>query len=150
MARVTSLTWGVKQSFRGYVEMTGGVTEAADGATRDADGAFIFPATAESTLELAADGALAGRGVFEGAVKFDSHGGMLKVFLADPILEVTEAGAALTVADSPKRNFRVEVVKLDLAAAGPEGIPTKLSVDGVYLLGAHYPLNTAVDPVKLA
>ena len=62
----------------------------------------------------------------------------------------TEAGATLTVADSPKRNFRIEVVKLDLAAAGPDGIPTKLSVDGVYLLGAHYPLNTAVDPVKLA
>ncbi len=150
MARVTSLTWGVKQSFRGYVEMTGGVTEAAEGATRDADGAFIFPATAESTLELAADGALTGRGVFQGEVKFDSHGGMLKVFLADPILEVTEACATLTVADSPKRNFRIEVVKLDPAAAGPDGIPTKLSVDGVYLLGAHYPLNTAVDPVKLA
>lgn len=150
MARVTSLTWGVKQSFRGYVEMTGGVTEAAEGATRDADGAFVFPATEESTLEIGADGGLSGRGVFQGSVKFDSHGGMLKVFLADPILEISEAGAALTVFDTPKRNLRIEVVKLDLAAAGPDGVPTKLSVDGVYLLGAHYPLNTAVDPVKLA
>lgn len=150
MARVSTLTWGVKQSFRAYVEMTGGVTEAAEGATRDADGAFVFEATPESTLEVGADGALSGRGVFKGEVKFDSHGGMLKVFLADPILEIGEAGAALTVFDSPKRNLRIEVVKLDLAAAGPEGVPTKLTVDGVYLLGAHYPLNTAVDPVKLA
>ena len=146
---VKTLVWGVKQSFRGYVEAMGTI-EAGAGATRTEDGAFAFAAAPDSDLTIGADGRPTGRGVFLGEVRFDAHGGMLKVFLADPILEVTEAGATLTVADSPKRNFRIEVVKLDLAAAGPDGIPTKLSVDGVYLLGAHYPLNTAVDPVKLA
>ena len=149
MARVTSLTWGVKQSFRSYVEMTGGTTEVGEGATRDADGAFVFPATPESTLEIGPDGTLTGRGVFQGEVKFDSHGGMLKVFLADPVLELDGAEAKLTVAETPERKLRGEIARLDLAGGDASALPAALAMDGVFLLGSHYPLRTALDAVRL-
>ena len=36
-----SLTWGVKASFRSYVEAAGGSTVLSDGATRGKDGSFV-------------------------------------------------------------------------------------------------------------
>jgi len=151
---VTALSWGVKQSFRNYVDSTGGVTEASGGAERTADGAFVFAAAPDSTLTLDAEGRLQGRGRFLGEVRFESHGGMLKVFLADPMLEIAPAGAVLTVADTPARNYRLEIVQLDLAAmtSGESGeltLPTSLTIEGMQLLGDHYPPRTPLDPACL-
>ena len=149
-----TLSWGVKQSFCSYVEATGGTIEVGAGAERAADGGFVFQPAPDSDLRLAADGTLQGVGKFAGEVKFDSHGGMLKVFLADPILEVRETGAVLTVADTPKRNYRVEVAHLDLAAltrgeTGEIVLPAALAMFGIQWLGDHYPLKTSLDPVRL-
>lgn len=151
---VASLSWGVKQSFRGYVEATGGVTETDAGAERAADGGFIFAAAADSTLSLAADGTLAGIGRFLGEVRFQAHGGMLKVGLADPILEIGPSGATVTVADSSARTFRIEIARLDLATTtmgelGEIVIPAALTIEGMQLLGDHYPPKTPLDPVRL-
>jgi hypothetical protein len=150
-----TLVWGVKQSFRGYVDAMGGVTEAAGGATRTADGAFAFPPASDSDLARDASGALSGTGRFQGEVRFDAHGGMLKVFLADPAVEIGPDGAALTVADSPARDRRIAIASLDLSAAaadadGALSLPAKLTIDGYFLLGDHYPPGTLVDPVLLA
>ncbi|MDP3855388.1 HtaA domain-containing protein [Phenylobacterium sp.] len=149
-----TLNWGVKQSFRNYVEATGGVTEAGGGAERAPDGEFIFAAAPGDGLRLDADGKLEGHGTFLGEVRFEAHGGMLSVFLADPSLEISEAGAVLTVADSSARTRRVEIARLDLSAmttgdAGEIVLPAALSMDGIQLLGDHYPLRTALDPVRL-
>jgi len=151
---VAALHWGVKTSFRGYVAMMGGVTEVGGGAEVAPDGGFTFAAGPDSDLGLAVDGSLTGHGQFLGEVRFEAHGGMLKVFLADPAIEITETGAVLTVADSTARTRRVEIAKLDLAAmtAGEAGgplIPTSLTMDGSFLLGDHYPPTTALDPVRL-
>jgi hypothetical protein len=151
---VASLSWGVKQSFRGYVDATGGVTETDGGAGRAADGGFTFAAAPDSTLSVAADGTLAGIGRFLGEVRFQAHGGMLKVCLADPILEISASGATVTVADSRARTFRLEIAKLDLTAttAGELGeivIPAALTIEGMQLLGDHYPPKTPLDPVRL-
>jgi hypothetical protein len=150
-ARVTALIWGVKQSFRGYVEATGGTIEAHGGAERTADGAFAFPAAADSTLALGADGQFEGTGKFTGEAQFEAHGGMLSVRLADPVVEIGDAGAVLTL-DDP-RTGRVEIAKLDLAAAATEAgevaAPAALSMDGSYALGGHYPAMTPIDPVRL-
>ena len=137
----TSLQWGVKQSFRNYVGMAGGTTEVGAGAQQTEDGAFVF-AAADGDLALDAEGKLQGRGGFTGEVKFQAHGGMLSVFLADPAIEVDDKGAALTVADTAKRDYRVEVARLDLAAmtTEPSGeivIPVGLSIEGSRLLGDH-------------
>lgn len=148
-----SLQWGVKQSFRNYVGMAGGTTEVGAGAQQSEDGAFVF-AAAEGDLALDAEGKLQGRGGFTGEVKFQAHGGMLSVFLADPAIEVDDKGAALTVADTAKRDYRVEVARLDLAAmtTEPSGeiiIPVGLSIEGSRLLGDHYAPRTELDPVRL-
>lgn len=152
--RVSALHWGVKQSFRSYVAMMGGLTEVGGGAEIVADGGFTFAAAPDSDLRLGSDGALTGHGRFLGDVRFEAHGGMLKVFLADPALEISGSTVSLSVADSPARNNRVEIARLDLAAlvsgeGGEALIPTALSMEGALLLGDHYPPTTALDPVRL-
>jgi hypothetical protein len=148
-----TLTWGVKQSFRAYVESAGGVIEVGAGATRAEDGGFSFAAAPGDGLKLGSDGRPEGTGGFVGEVRFEAHGGMLKVFLADPAIEVGPAGASITVADSAARDRRVEFALLDLAAATRDGdalvIPAKLSRDGWRVLGDHYAPMTALDPVRL-
>ena len=151
---VLALHWGVKQSFRGYVAMMGGVTEAGGGVEIAADGGFTFATAPDSDLAVGPYGSLSGQGRFLGEVRFEAHGGMLKVFLADPMLEIGASGASLTVADSAARTRRVEIARLDLAAmttgdVGNVVIPTALSIDGSFLLGDHYPPTTALDPVRL-
>ena len=151
---VKTLTWGVKQSFRAYVEGAGGTIEAGAGAARAADGGFIFEAAPDSSLTVDADGKLAGRGLFLGEVQFAAHGGMLKVSLVDPILEITDAGALLTVADHVTRTYRLEAAKLDLGAitsepSGEVSLPAALLMFGCQWLGDHYPAGTALDVVRL-
>ena len=154
MATVTTLSWGVKQSFRGYVEGAGGTIALSDGAERTTDGGFTFAAAPDSSLTLDGDGKLTGRGTFLGVVQFEAHGGMLKVCLADPIIEITDAGAVLTVADHPTRTYRLEAARLDLGAATtePSGdvvLPAALLMFGCQWLGDHYPAGTALDLVRL-
>lgn len=152
---VTALSWGVKQSFRNYVEATGGAIETREGAERSADGGFTFAAAPGDGVTLDADGRPEGSGTFLGEVRFDAHGGMLSVRLSDPALEIGPSGAVLTVADGAARNRRVEIARLDLTAitSGESGeivIPAALTLDGSQVLGDHYPPKTALDPVRLA
>jgi hypothetical protein len=149
-----TLSWGLKQSFRAYVESAGGSIQTAGGAERTADGAFAFPAAVAEGLTLGADGQWQGAGKFVGEVRCEAHGGMLKVFLADPSIEIGPAGAVITVADTPARDRRVELAALDVASAttsddGAWVIPAKLARDGWQVLGDHYPPSTPLDPVRL-
>jgi hypothetical protein len=152
--KAATLSWGLKQSFRSYVEGAGGAIETGAGAQRAADGTFGFPAAAGEGLRLGADGKPEGVGKFSGEVKCEAHGGMLKVFLADPSVEIGPASAVLSVFDTPGRDRRVAMADLDLAAAtigegGAWVIPAKLSRDGWQVLGDHYPPSTPLDPVRL-
>jgi len=154
MGRVIRLDWGVKQSFRGYVEAAGGTIGVDGGAERTADGAFSFAAGPGEGLSFDADGTPSGLGAFVGEARFEAHGGMLSVCLADPALEVSPTGLVLTAADSVKRDWRGIIATLDLAAAttddqGEMIIPAALAMDGIQVLGDHYPMRTALDPVRL-
>ena len=149
-----TLTWGVKESFRNYVAGAGGEIETGAGAGRDSAGAFTFTAAADDALRLGPDGKPTGQGRFTGEVRMNAHGGMLKVAIADPHLEIGPSEAALTVIDNGLRNpRRVEFAKLDLAAATTENgelvIPVLLSLDGCSILGDHYPPRSAIDPVRV-
>ena len=53
---ISKLTWGVKASFRGYVEAAGGSITLGDGATRTDDGSFVFNALPGGDLSIASDG----------------------------------------------------------------------------------------------
>jgi hypothetical protein len=150
-----TLEWGLKQSFRAYVEGAGGSIETGEGTTRTVDGAFVFAAApGDAGLTRGADGKPQGAGRFIGEVRCEAHGGMLKVFLADPAVEIGPDGGVLTVADSPVRDSRVTLALLDLAAAtkGDDGalvIPAKVSRDGWRVLPDHYPPMTPLDPLRL-
>lgn len=151
---MSGLQWGVKQSFRAYVEGSGGRIEAGGGAVRSPDGGFEFAPAPGNALSIGADGAVSGEGRYLGELRFEAHGGMLSVFLADPRIESGPDGLVLTVADSPARNRRIAIANLDTAQAPPEtggvSLPTRLTLDGMFLLGDHYPPGTLVDPVRLA
>ena len=149
---ILSLAWGVKLSFRAYVESSGGSISTANGASRLSDGGFEFDPAEGNDLVLGDD--VSGRGVFSGEVKFDAHGGMLAVFMAEPVIEMTSKGLMLSVADAVSRKWRVEVAQLDLSAlvrSGPDevSIPTSLTIEGIQWLGDHYPFKTPLDPVLL-
>jgi hypothetical protein len=146
------LAWGVKQSFRSYIDAAGGTIALAGGAERAADGGFVFTQAQESTLALGADGRLTGVGRFAGEVRFQAHGGMLSVNLAAPWVEATETGPVLSLAESPTR--RVVFAKLDAGALTPEAdgtlsLAAAITLDGMFILGDHYPPGTALDPVQL-
>lgn len=153
--RIRALEWGVKESFRRYVEATEGEIEALEGATRTEDGAFVFPAqdVAGAALEpLEAEPA--GEARFTGAARFHGHGGMLAVYLADPAIEVGPEGWRLTAADSQRRDQRIVVAKLERpeppAAGGTELVlACAITYDGGQLLGGHYPPGAPIDPVRL-
>ena len=150
-----TLEWGLKQSLRGYVEGAGGTIETGDGVARTADGAFVFNAApGDAGLALGADGKPAGTSRFVGEVRCEAHGGMLKVFLADPAIEIGPEGGVLTVAEGPGGDGRVALAVLDVGAAtkGEDGalvIPAKVSRDGWRVLPDHYPTGTPLDPVRI-
>lgn len=150
---MTALIWGVKESFRRYVEASGGTIAASDGAERSADGAFVFAAAAESDLALGDDGAPSGTGRFRGVVRFQAHGGLLSVTLADPWVEPGDGGGyVLSIAETATR--RTAIAKLDVAgrtvgADGATELAAVTTLDGMMILGDHYPPGTALDPVRL-
>ena len=146
-----TLTWGVKQSFRSYVEMSGGTTTADEGAAATPDGAFAFEAAPASDLSVGADGAVTGTGRFRGRVIFAAHGGMLKVTLTDPWVEQTPEGLVLTIAETATR--RTAIAKLGAAQRIEDGaleFPAAITLDGMMIIGDHYPPGTALDVVRLA
>jgi hypothetical protein len=151
--KVATLVWGVKQSFRNYVQGAGGAIETHGGVVC-VDGEFVFAASPDGGLSRDSAGALHGAQGFTGEVAFKAHGGMLSVRLIDPAVEITEAGAVLSAADGSKPGARYPMVTLDLNAMTRDGsgaivIPTKLTGDGAYWLGDNYPPMTPVDPVRL-
>lgn len=148
--RVFALAWGVKQSFRSYVEMSGGQILVEGDAQRSSDGEFFFPAAPGQDLTLPAEGP-APAGAFLGQVLFEAHGGMLSVKLADPVLEIEGQAGRLILCNEDRR---VAVAQLDLtsARAGAEGellIPAQLTAEGSQVLGDHCPPGTALDPIRL-
>lgn len=151
--QVIGLIWGLKESFRNYVEATGGVIATERGAERTADGSIAFAPKAGEVLKLDGQGKLQGQGSFSGEVRFQSHGGMLSIQLADPIVEIDDTGASLTVAVDGG-SHRLEIAKLDPTEAvqGEKNeilIPATLSMAAYQLLDNQYPPGTALDPVRL-
>lgn len=143
--RIARLAWGVKQSFRAYVEGSGGSIETLDGSTRAGDGTLVFEATGDSDLALGPDGAPTGTGRFRGQVKFTAHGGLLSVTLTDPWIEAAGDTWVLSIAETPTR--RTAIAKLGPAEDG--AFPAATTLEGMMILGDHYPPGTLLDPVRL-
>ena len=148
----STLTWGVKASFRAYVEAMEGTINVTDGATRTDDGCFVFKALPGGDLTLNADGSASGYMRFQGTVAFDAHGGMLKSTLTELGLEADEDGLLLTVQDQmgDDRCTIAKVGPLESESAGSVQLRTEITMDGMYQIADNYPPGTELDPILLA
>ncbi len=147
------LTWGVKASFRGYVEAAGGSIAVSDGAESTADGAIVFKAVPGGDLAFAPDGSATGSMRFEGTVTFNAHGGMLNSTLAELGLEVSEDGKLhLTVLEAPMNQGRCAIATvgpIEIGADESVTAATQITMDGMYQIADNYPPGTELDQLKL-
>jgi hypothetical protein len=146
------LTWGVKASFRGYVQAVEGTISVSDGAVRADDGTFIFTAVPGGDLAIAADGSATGAMRFQGSVAFDAHGGMLHSTLAELGVEAGGKGLVLTAAEAPMNKGRCVIAELGPAEIGADGIVTLgavITLDGMFQIADNYPPGTVLDSVRL-
>jgi len=149
----TCLTWGVKASFRAYVEAAEGTIHVSDGATRDAEGAFVFAALPGGDLTIPGDGPPTGAVRFQGTVAFDAHGGMLRATLAELGVEAGPDGLVLTAAQAPGSVQRCVIARLGPIETAPQGAVTAsavITLDGMFQIADNYPPGTPLDPVRLA
>ncbi|MFT4677644.1 MAG: hypothetical protein ACI831_001648 [Candidatus Azotimanducaceae bacterium] len=146
------LTWGVKASFRSYVEAAGGSITLSDGATHAEDGTFVFTAAPGGDLSFAPDGSATGSVRFQGTVTFEAHGGMLKATLTELGLEAGADGLVLTVLEGPMNKGRCVIAELGPVEVGTGDvitIGTKITIDGLYQIADNYPPGTELDPLIL-
>ncbi|WP_062385166.1 HtaA domain-containing protein [Demequina iriomotensis] len=154
-----TLAWGVKDSFRAYIEGTianGGWT--LTGVTEEA-GAFTWPGAGALDTDP-----VSGAVAFTGSVRFTGHDGALDTTLANPTLDVSGGVATLLVDVSGDRQDGTEVdaegvafAALDMAAGDVSvdgdvvtvaGIPATLTAAGSEAFGT-YPAGEALDTVTL-
>ncbi len=148
----SKLTWGVKASFRSYVEVAGGTTILSDGATRAEDGTFVFAAVPGGDLAIAEDGSATGAMRFQGTVIFEAHGGMLKTTLTELGLEAGEDGLVLSALETNLGRDRCVIAELGPVEVGPDNALTlgvAITLDGMYQIADNYPPGTELDPLRL-
>ena len=145
------LTWGVKASFRSYVETMGGSISVSDGATRTEDGAFVFTAAPGGDLSIAPDGTATGAMRFQGTITFDAHGGMLKATLTELGIEAGAQGLELSVLDAQTNQDRCTIATLGPVEISDSKVTlgSQITVDGMYQIADNYPPGTELDPVHL-
>ena len=150
--RFNRLIWGVKASFRAYVEAAEGSITLSDGATRADDGTFVFNALPGGDLVIAPDGSATGSVRFQGGVTFDAHGGMLKATLTELGLEAGTDGLVLTAAQAPMNTSRCAIATLGPVTIDADGAVTlgaKITLDGMFQIADNYPPGTVLDPVRV-
>ncbi|WP_169747772.1 HtaA domain-containing protein, partial [Demequina subtropica] len=155
-----TLAWGVKDSFRAYIEGTiANGTWELDGVTQDG-GQFVWTAGTGGLDTDPVSGAFA----FDGAVLFTGHDGALSTTLANPTVEVSDGVATLvldvtgeTQAGETVEQTGVRFATVDTAAAEVStdgdtvtltGIPATLTADGAAAFGT-YPEGSELDAVTL-
>jgi len=146
------LTWGVKASFRSYVEAAGGSITLSDGASRAEDGSFIFRALPGGDLAIAPDGSATGAMRFQGTVTFEAHGGMLKATLTELGLETGTDGLVLSALEAPLNRDRCVIAQLgpvEFSAGEAVTLGAEITLDGMYQIADNYPPGTELDPLQL-
>ncbi|MBD5785151.1 HtaA domain-containing protein [Cellulosimicrobium terreum] len=156
-----SLTWGVKESFRTYIQGSiakGGAT-ASDGASV-VDGIFRFGQADGGTWS-----ASTGRGTvaYDGSVRFTGHDGQLDLVVENPVVDVTVATTARLLVDVRSKGLdgstvdekRVAFATLALGSpsTAKDGSVTytdavaTLTADGARAFSGFYAAGDALDPV---
>lgn len=160
---VGALDWGVKASFRAYVEgpIANGSIEVADPASRNADGTVRFGAGDGSGDETALQAG------FGGTVTFAGHEGALRLEISDPRVDIDGAAGTL-IADVRSKSLEsgeleeyddVALADLDLSAAPVQvadgvatatAVPATLTEAGAPAFAGFYEAGEALDPVTFS
>lgn len=162
--------WGVKESFRNYIEgdIAAGEITTSEGATRGEDGTFSFTdATGRANLDdVTAEIDLTGTVLFEGHVYGDADP-LLYMSVTDPRVEI-DGEAGTLYADVVSKSLTdaelvtyddVALADLDLSGVDAEvdegvlswgPIPTALTAEGVPAFADFYVEGERLDPISLA
>lgn len=129
------LIWPIKRSFVAYVRGSEGNITLDGGATETTEG-FTFP------------GPEGDEGAFGGSVRFEAHGGMLDVTIANPRFTLQESAGELSVESGD--GARVTVARLvDIMGSDVQTARLLITVEGSRLLGDVYAPGSELDPVRL-
>jgi hypothetical protein len=166
-----TVTWGVKASFRTYVEgsIAHGTITVSDGAVRNADGTFSFPVTGGTSSPSGTTVKLGG------SVRFVGHDGpptcateyspCLDLTVAKPRLVVTGSTAVLRADLTSKNETSHQVERftdVELATVSVDGLSTSggalsgsalgatLTAAGAKAFAGFYAEGTALDPLSLS
>lgn len=148
-----SLQWGLKESFRSYVQgpIAGGTFSGGSFAT--GGGAFNVN-----------DGGI-GRANFSGAITATGHGGLLNFQLSNPSVQITGPGTGVLFAHvnststSGAAAVNGVVAFANLSFSGPaiggdalsvSGASATLTAAGAQAFAGFYPAGTALDPVSFS
>lgn len=158
------LDWGVKESFRNYIENgpASGSIETTAPASRNEDGTFRFPVGDGADYQGPADVSAP----FEGGVHFSGHGGQLDLVITEPRVDI-DGDAGTLVVDAVSKELEstqsetfddVVMATLDLSAVDPTAdgdrvrfaeIPATLTEEGAEAFGGFYEAGEALDPLTL-
>ncbi|MFF4607578.1 HtaA domain-containing protein [Streptomyces sp. NPDC001339] len=155
-----TLGWGVKESFRKYVNgIAFGSIATADGAEQAADnGPFTFTGGTGSYDT----GSHAVAATFQGSVRFTSRWHGFDIKLADLKVSTQGTGGAITadVTASGTTQDDVKLASLNLSGVRPgsgtggamtfTGIPAKLTAEGAKAFNGMYQEGQELDPVTLS
>ena len=156
------LDWGLKASFRNYIQTTAaGTITPGNGATTNGDGTFHFPLDVNGDEYVEGDVTAA----FDGSVHFTGHSGALDLTVSDLRVVTTGSTGVLVadlvnapVGDAPETFDDVELVALDLSGSGPivvgtslrwDDIVASLTADGAEAFAGFYTTGTAFDTADL-
>jgi hypothetical protein len=155
------LDWGVKASFRSYIQgpIANGSITLSEGATLNGNGTFRFPAVATGSYDEQT-GTLTS--TYSGKVFFTGHGGLLEMEVTD-IRVLWNGVSGLLIADVVSKDLQsgtptaypdVEFAELDLTGVSLSqvgaqfswtNVPAVLTDDGVPAFANFYAAGTSLD-----
>ena len=131
------LTWGMKQSFREYLEGISDLRIEAEGVT-SGDAGYFFPLADSTDLTGLA---------FRGGLTIRAHRGMLRVILRAPAIEALDSSPVLT-ADVGGRRVGLCTLREQYSSSPAERVfDAELLDDGIPVFGDVYAAGTAMDSV---
>ncbi|MEB4615468.1 HtaA domain-containing protein, partial [Leucobacter sp. M11] len=159
----TVLTWGVKESFRSYIDTIAKGTATPDGEGVTYETPNYIWAPGSGTVSNHGDAASIAQ---TGTVHFEGHEGVLQLFVANPSLEIVSAEEAYLRLDLKSTTptgeeaideQQVRAVELDIAGRlSADGValtfdaaPGKLTPEGAKAFGGFYAAYDEMDPVTL-
>ena len=141
LAGARALRWRVKDTFRSYVQRSGGSVQLVQPVEVD-DDAFRFPRGPGDDVR------------FTGGVLFRAHAGFLNVLVAEPSLRPIASGLGLFVSHpSAPESFGDQWCLADVdpgaAGGGTARLHTRLTAEGAAYFGGVYAEGMELDPLEI-